>query len=160
MTDRPPAERDVDPEHGDECRSVWADDRVCDCGAETIRDLRAEVERLQDSIYAERKEREVWAARARDYCKSWDDSRAAAERLQTVAFQAQNAAIDLAQQVATLTAERDALEAALSVAADALEVHGIYIANFPDLDGCDSAHRALRAAVVAARGAIRARGAK
>ena len=66
----------------------------------------------------------------------------------------------LEAQVATLTAERDALEAALSVAADALEVHGIYIANFPDLDGCDSAHRALRAAVVAARGAIRARGAK
>ena len=66
----------------------------------------------------------------------------------------------LREQVATLSAERDALEAALSVAADALEVHGIYIANFPDLDGCDSAHRALRAAVVAARGAIRARGAK
>ena len=46
MTDRPPGER-ADLEHGEECRSAWADDRICDCGAETIRDLRAEVERLK-----------------------------------------------------------------------------------------------------------------
>ena len=64
----------------------------------------------------------------------------------------------LREQVATLTAERDALEAALSVAADALEVHGIYIANFPDLDGCDvDTGEGLAAEIDRA---IRARGAK
>lgn len=44
---------------------------------------------------------------------------------------------------------------ALAAAADALEVHDMYIANFPDLDGCDSARRALRFAVDAARDAMR-----
>lgn len=77
----------------------------------TVAAFAREREALQAKCDAERKEREVWAARARDYCKSWDDSRAAADRLQTVAFQAQNAAIDLAQQVATLTAERDVARA-------------------------------------------------
>ena len=48
--------------------------------------------------------------------------RAEVERMKTVAFQAQNAAIDLAQQVATLTAERDALREEVAMGRKAMGV--------------------------------------
>ena len=69
MTDRPPAERAVDLEHGEECHSDCTSGRICDCGAETIRDLRAEVERLTAS--ADRFARALDQDR-RDLVKDWN----------------------------------------------------------------------------------------